>query len=77
MLGHWDDGVEISPDMRAQADSWEKTVNVSRFRRFSFLFLFFSLSFSLSLSLSLFFFFFFFFIFFIKNKLIKKNKGYF
>ncbi len=29
MLGRWNDGVEISPQMRTQADRWEKTVNVS------------------------------------------------
>lgn len=28
LLGKWNDGVEISPDMRAQADSWENAVNV-------------------------------------------------
>ncbi|KAH8664226.1 tRNA synthetase class I catalytic domain-containing protein [Xylariales sp. PMI_506] len=27
LLGRWNDGVEISPDMRVQADSWETTVN--------------------------------------------------
>ncbi|KAL7625165.1 cysteinyl-tRNA synthetase [Parahypoxylon ruwenzoriense] len=27
LLGKWNDGVEISPDMRAQADTWESTVN--------------------------------------------------
>ncbi len=31
MMGRWNDGVEISPQMRTQADSWERTVNVSRF----------------------------------------------
>lgn len=29
LLGRWNDGVEISPDMRTQADTWEATVNVS------------------------------------------------
>lgn len=29
LMGRWNDGVEISPDMRAAADSWENTVNVS------------------------------------------------
>lgn len=29
LMGRWNDGVEISPDMRAAADSWESTVNVS------------------------------------------------
>lgn len=28
LMGRWNDGVEISPDMRAQADGWESTVNV-------------------------------------------------
>ncbi|KAI1406566.1 tRNA synthetases class I (C) catalytic domain-containing protein [Hypoxylon fuscum] len=27
LLGRWNDGVEISPDMRTQADNWESTVN--------------------------------------------------
>ncbi|KAI5924083.1 tRNA synthetases class I (C) catalytic domain-containing protein [Camillea tinctor] len=27
LLGRWNDGVEISPDMRSQADSWESAVN--------------------------------------------------
>ncbi|KAH7318296.1 tRNA synthetases class I (C) catalytic domain-containing protein [Stachybotrys elegans] len=27
LMGKWNDGVEISPDMRAQADNWETTVN--------------------------------------------------
>ncbi|KAH7033461.1 tRNA synthetase class I catalytic domain-containing protein [Microdochium trichocladiopsis] len=27
LLGRWNDGVEISPDMRLQADGWESTVN--------------------------------------------------
>ncbi|KAI1104260.1 tRNA synthetases class I (C) catalytic domain-containing protein [Jackrogersella minutella] len=27
LLGRWNDGVEISPDMRTQADSWETAVN--------------------------------------------------
>ncbi|KAI2621758.1 tRNA synthetases class I (C) catalytic domain-containing protein [Hypoxylon sp. NC1633] len=27
LLGRWNDGVEISPDMRTQADSWESAVN--------------------------------------------------
>ena len=30
LLGRWNDGVEISPDMRSHADGWETTVNVSR-----------------------------------------------
>jgi cysteinyl-tRNA synthetase len=29
LLGRWNDGVEISPDMRMQANSWESSVNVS------------------------------------------------
>ena len=29
LMGRWNDGVEISPDMRTQADVWESTVNVS------------------------------------------------
>ena len=29
LLGRWNDGVEISPDMRTMADVWETTVNVS------------------------------------------------
>lgn len=29
LMGKWNDGVEISPDMRQQADNWEKTVSVS------------------------------------------------
>ena len=29
LMGKWNDGVEISPDMRLQADNWEKTVSVS------------------------------------------------
>ena len=29
LMGRWNEGVEISPDMRMQADSWESTVNVS------------------------------------------------
>jgi cysteinyl-tRNA synthetase len=29
LMGKWNDGVEISPDMRAQADSWETTIGVS------------------------------------------------
>jgi cysteinyl-tRNA synthetase len=32
LMGRWNDGVEISPDMRTQADSWESTVNVSTTR---------------------------------------------
>ncbi|GJC93271.1 tRNA synthetase class I catalytic domain-containing protein [Colletotrichum higginsianum] len=28
LMGKWNDGVEISPDMRAQASSWEATINV-------------------------------------------------
>ncbi|KJZ74482.1 hypothetical protein HIM_06078 [Hirsutella minnesotensis 3608] len=27
LMGKWNDGVEISPDMRAQADNWESTVS--------------------------------------------------
>ncbi|KAI1496781.1 tRNA synthetases class I (C) catalytic domain-containing protein [Biscogniauxia marginata] len=27
LLGRWNDGVEISPDMRTQADAWESAVN--------------------------------------------------
>lgn len=27
--GRWNDGVEITPSMRAQADFWETAVNVS------------------------------------------------
>ncbi|KAI1084223.1 tRNA synthetases class I (C) catalytic domain-containing protein [Whalleya microplaca] len=27
LLGRWNDGVEISPDMRTQADNWESSVN--------------------------------------------------
>lgn len=27
LMGRWNDGVEISPDMRTQADGWESTVN--------------------------------------------------
>ncbi|KAK6858079.1 cysteinyl-tRNA synthetase [Apiospora arundinis] len=27
LLGRWNDGVEISPDMRTQADNWESAVN--------------------------------------------------
>ncbi|UQC82064.1 tRNA synthetase class I catalytic domain-containing protein [Colletotrichum lupini] len=27
LMGKWNDGVEISPDMRAQASSWEATIN--------------------------------------------------
>ncbi|KAI6785025.1 cysteine--tRNA ligase-like protein [Emericellopsis cladophorae] len=27
LMGKWNDGVEISPDMRLQADNWETTVN--------------------------------------------------
>lgn len=29
LMGRWNDGVEISPDMRKQADNWESTVDVS------------------------------------------------
>jgi len=29
LMGRWNDGVEISPDMRKQADSWETTLDVS------------------------------------------------
>lgn len=29
LMGRWNDGVEISPDMRTMAESWETTVNVS------------------------------------------------
>ena len=29
LMGKWNDGVEISPDMRAQADNWETTISVS------------------------------------------------
>lgn len=29
--GRWNDGVEITPSMRKQAEAWETTVNVSRF----------------------------------------------
>jgi cysteinyl-tRNA synthetase len=29
LMGRWNDGVEISPDMRTQAEGWETTVNVS------------------------------------------------
>ena len=29
LLGKWHDGVEVSPDMRLQADNWESTINVS------------------------------------------------
>lgn len=29
LMGKWNDGVEISPDMRLQADSWETTISVS------------------------------------------------
>lgn len=31
LLGKWHDGVEISPEMRSHADSWESTVNVRAF----------------------------------------------
>ncbi|PWI65989.1 hypothetical protein PCL_05467 [Purpureocillium lilacinum] len=27
LMGKWNDGVEVSPDMRAQADNWESTVS--------------------------------------------------
>lgn len=30
LLGRWNDGVEISPDMRTMAEGWETTVNVSK-----------------------------------------------
>ena len=33
LMGKWNDGVEISPDMRAQADNWESTISVSTDRR--------------------------------------------
>jgi cysteinyl-tRNA synthetase len=29
LMGRWNDGVEISPDMRTMAESWEASVNVS------------------------------------------------
>lgn len=29
LLGRWNDGVEISPDMRTMAESWEASLNVS------------------------------------------------
>jgi cysteinyl-tRNA synthetase len=29
LMGRWNDGVEISPDLRTQADVWDSTVNVS------------------------------------------------
>ena len=29
LMGRWNDGVEISPELRTQAESWETTVNVS------------------------------------------------
>lgn len=29
LMGKWNDGVEISPDMRAQSDNWETTISVS------------------------------------------------
>jgi cysteinyl-tRNA synthetase len=29
LMGRWNDGVEISPDMRTQAEGWETSVNVS------------------------------------------------
>lgn len=28
LMGRWNDGVEISPDMRLQADNWESTISV-------------------------------------------------
>jgi cysteinyl-tRNA synthetase len=31
LMGRWNDGVEISPAMRAQAESWEVAINVSIF----------------------------------------------
>ena len=30
LMGRWNDGVEISPDMRTMAEGWESTINVSR-----------------------------------------------
>lgn len=30
LMGRWNDGVEISPDMRTMAEGWESTVNVSQ-----------------------------------------------
>lgn len=38
LMGKWNDGVEISPDMRAQADNWESTISV-RIRPLSAVFL--------------------------------------
>jgi cysteinyl-tRNA synthetase len=35
LMGRWNDGVEISPDMRIQAEGWETTVNVSTHQVFS------------------------------------------
>jgi len=35
LMGQWNDGVEISPDMRTQAEGWETTVNVSSQQVFS------------------------------------------
>ena len=29
LMGKWNDGVEVSPDMRLQADNWETTITVS------------------------------------------------
>lgn len=29
LMGRWNDGVEISPDMRLMAKGWEDTINVS------------------------------------------------
>lgn len=31
LMGRWNDGVEISPDMRKQADNWESTVDVGHY----------------------------------------------
>jgi cysteinyl-tRNA synthetase len=31
LMGGWNDGVEISPDMRTTAEGWGSTVNVSAF----------------------------------------------
>lgn len=36
LLGRWNDGVEISPEMRTQADNWESAVNVRSSRIFFF-----------------------------------------
>jgi len=32
LMGRWNDGVEISPDMRTQAEGWETSVNVSMYQ---------------------------------------------